>query len=73
MVISYIEWVIVVNLPQMMSAANNITVLQRTIIAMGRFLGFVSALWSMKGMLIRQKLIRNGATIRDGTQRFSKA
>ena len=37
MVISYIEWVIVVNLPQMMSAANNITVLQRTIIAMGRF------------------------------------
>ena len=71
--VCYIEWVIVVNLPQRVSATNNITVAHRTIIAIGRFLGSVSALWSMKGTLIRHKLIKSGATIRDGTQRFSNA
>ena len=63
----------VVNFPQRISAANNIIVLHKTSIAMGRFLGSVSGLLSMKGTLTRQKPIRNGATISEGTQMFSSA
>ncbi|SVC46192.1 uncharacterized protein METZ01_LOCUS299046, partial [marine metagenome] len=70
--VDYIVWVIVVNFPQSVRPANNKIVLHRIIIAMGRFLGSVSALRSMNGTLTRQKPIKIGATIKDGTQRFSK-
>ena len=66
-------WVIVVNLPQRVRHTNNTIVLHKIIIAMGLFLGSVSGLRSMNGTLTKHKPIKIGATIKDGTQRFSKA